>query len=124
VIQSKFCELLKVYKEQDVSINLMQTAKIKKNSETDLKLKALSKDIRRLLLGLIFTNGPIYHSEILKHIQMDSNRLAYHLNMLYKAHLIDRVYERQGKKYSKYWIKKDGEKFLDFIGAKGELNKI
>jgi hypothetical protein len=55
---------------------------------------------------------------------MDSNRLAYHLNMLYKAHLINRSYGRNGKKYSKYWIKKDGEKFLDFIGAKEELKKI
>jgi predicted transcriptional regulator len=94
------------------------------DKKMDLKLKAFSNEIRRLLLGLIFTNGPIYHSEIMKHIQMDSNRLAYHLNMLYAADLIDRSYGRDGKKYSKYWLKKDGEKFLEFIGAKEELKKI
>ena len=104
----------------------MQVIKTKNafDSKMDLKLKAFSNEIRRLLLGLIFANGPIYQSEIMKHIQMDSNRLAYHLNILYKANLIDRGYGRNGKNYSKYWIKKDGEKFLDFIGAKEDLKKI
>jgi hypothetical protein len=32
--------------------------------------------------------------------------------------LIDRSYERHGKNYSKYLIEEDGEKYLDFIGAK------
>jgi DNA-binding HxlR family transcriptional regulator len=91
---------------------------------TDLKLKALTTDIRRTLLGLIFSNGPMYQSEILKHIKIDSNKLAYHLNMLCRANLIDRSYERHGKNYSKYWIKEDGERFLDFIGAKEELKRL
>jgi predicted transcriptional regulator len=94
------------------------------NDKMDLKLNAMSSEIRRLLLGLIFTNGPMYHSEILKHIQIASNMLAYHLNILCNANLIDRNYERHGNRYSKYWIKKDGEKFLDFIGVKEELKKI
>jgi predicted transcriptional regulator len=104
-------------------MQIIKTSKVS-HDKMGLKLKALSNEIRRLLLGLIFTNGPMYQSDILKHIQMDSNRLAYHLNMLYEANLIDRNYGRNGKKYSKYWIKKDGEKFLDFIGAKEELKKI
>ena len=105
----------------------MQTVKIKKkfNGKMNLKLKAVSHEIRRLLLGLMFTNGgPIYHSEILKHIQISSNKLTYHLNILYNANLIDRSYERHGSRYSKYSITKDGEKFLDFIGARDELKKI
>ena len=96
----------------------------KYDDKTGLKLKALTSDIRRTLLGLIFSNGPMYQSEILKHIQIDSNLLAYHLKILYTANLINRNYERHGKNFSKYWIKEDGEKFLDFIGAKEELKKL
>jgi predicted transcriptional regulator len=96
----------------------------KYNDQKDVKLKALTTDIRRTLLGLIFSNGPMYQSEILKHIKIDSNKLAYHLNILCSANLIDRSYERHGKNFSKYWIKEDGEKFLDFIGAKKELKRL
>jgi DNA-binding MarR family transcriptional regulator len=96
----------------------------KYNNKTDFKLRALTSYIRRTLLGLIFSNGPMYQSEILKHIKIDSNKLAYHLNILCRANLIDRSYERHGKHFSKYWIKEDGEKFLDFIGAKEELKRL
>jgi DNA-binding HxlR family transcriptional regulator len=132
--KSRTHDLLKILIKKNAILYYVAVTKIKEvshatkprkyNDKTDLKIKALTTDIRRTLLGLIFSNGPMYQSEILKHIKIDSNKLAYHLNMLYRANLIDRSYKRHGRNFSKYWIKEDGEKFLDFIGAKKELKKL
>jgi DNA-binding HxlR family transcriptional regulator len=94
------------------------------DNNLDLKLNALSSRFRRLLLGLIYTDGPLYQSDILKHVGIESNKLAYHLNILYTAGLVDRDYERNGKNISKYSIKEDGVKFLSNIGAIDELKGL
>lgn len=90
----------------------------------DLKLKALSSSFRRNILGLVYVYGEIYQSDIMKHVEVDSNLLSYHLNLLCDADLIGRNYSRDGKNLSRYYVKEDGEKFLEFIGAKNKLKKI
>jgi len=90
--------------------------------DTDLRFKALSNEIRRVILGLLYMNGPMYQSNILENIEIKSNRLVYHLNLLCKAGLIGKDYTRDGKNFSKYWIKETGKKYLDFIGASKELS--
>jgi hypothetical protein len=90
----------------------------------DLKLNALSSGFRRVLLGLIYTDGPLYQSDILKHVSVESNKLAYHLNILRAAGLIDREYGRNGRNVSKYLIKEHGTKFLENIGATDKLGSL
>jgi hypothetical protein len=94
------------------------------SNDLDLKLNALSSGFRRLILGLIYTDGPIYQSGILKHVRVGSNKLAYHLNILRAAGLIDREYGRNGKNVSRYSIKEDGIRFLENIGALDELRGL
>jgi DNA-binding MarR family transcriptional regulator len=94
------------------------------NSHLDLKLNALSSEFRRLILGLIYIDGPVYQSDILKHVKVESNKLAYHLNILNDAGLIDREYKRNGKNVSRYSIKEDGVRFLENIGAIDELKGL
>jgi DNA-binding MarR family transcriptional regulator len=94
------------------------------NRTLDLKLEALSSELRRLILGLIYTDGPIYQSDILKHVGVASNKLAYHLNILRAAGLINREYGRNGRNVSTYSIKEDGTRFLKNIGALDELKSL
>jgi DNA-binding HxlR family transcriptional regulator len=94
------------------------------NNALDLKLNALSNEFRRILLGLIYTDGPIYPSGIVRHIGVESNKLAYHLNILYNANLIGREYERHGKHFTRYSIKEDGIRFLESIGALDKLKEL
>lgn len=90
----------------------------------DLKLKALSSEFRRSLLGLIYAYGRMHPSDISKHVNIDSSHLAYHLELLVKASLINRVYApREGAKFSQYSVTGDGKKFLDFIGVSGKLKE-
>ena len=94
------------------------------NNNLDLKLNALSSEFRRVLLGLIYTEGPIYQSDILKHVSVESNKLAYHLNILRAAGLIDREYGRNGRNVSRYLIKEEGTRFLENIGATDKLGSL
>lgn len=94
------------------------------NDNLDLKLNALSSRFRRLLLGLIYTDGPIYQSDILKHVSVESNKLAYHLNILRAAGLIDREYGRNGRNVSRYSIKENATRFLENIGAIDKLRSL
>jgi predicted transcriptional regulator len=94
------------------------------NDDLGLKFNALSSEFRRLLLGLIYTDGPVYQSDILKHVGVESNKLAYHLNILRTANLISREYGRNGKNVSRYSIKEDGTKFLENIGAQNKLKML
>lgn len=84
----------------------------------------MSSEFRRLILGLVYTDGPIYQSDILRHVGVASNKLAYHLNILRAARLIDREYGRNGKNVSMYSIKEDGIRFLKNIGALDELKGL
>jgi DNA-binding HxlR family transcriptional regulator len=94
------------------------------NNDLDLKLNALSSEFRRLLIGLIYTDGPIYPSKILRHVGVESNKLAYHLNILCDANLVGREYERHGKHVTRYSIKEDGIRFLESIGALDKLKGL
>ena len=87
-----------------------------------IRFKALSDKFRRFLLGLIYTEGPLYQADILKQVEIRSNKLAYHLGKLYDAGLIEREYEKQGPHFSKYKIKEEGKKFLEAIGASDKLD--
>jgi DNA-binding MarR family transcriptional regulator len=71
-----------------------------------------------------YHDGPIYQSDILKHVSVESNKLAYHLNILRAAGLIDREYGRDGRNVSRYSIKEDGTKFLENIGAMDKLGSL
>jgi len=93
-------------------------------SNPDKMLKALSHEFRRLLLGLIYTYEGIHPSELQKHVNAESNKIAHHLNILVEAGLVQREFSREGKSFAKYRVKNEGEKFLEFIGAKEELDKI
>jgi predicted transcriptional regulator len=94
-------------------------------SKEAIKIKALSNEFRRLILGLLYTDGPMYQSDILKHVDIRSNLLAYHLDILTTANMVEREYsERRGQNFSLYSIKEGGEKFLELIGAKSRLDAI
>jgi DNA-binding transcriptional ArsR family regulator len=92
--------------------------------DVDLKLKALSNRFRRFLLGLVYANEKMHPSDIAKHVQADSNFVAYHLNILTEANLLKKSYERQGNHLSEYMVTEDGRKFLDFIGASEKLKEM
>lgn len=92
--------------------------------DVDLKLKALSNRFRRFLLGLVYANGKMHPSDIAKHVQADSNFIAYHLNILVEASLLRKSYERHGSQLSEYMVTEDGKKFLDFIGATEKLKEM
>jgi predicted transcriptional regulator len=96
----------------------------KQRPDVDLKLKALSNRFRRFLLGLVYANGKMHPSDIAKHVQTDSNFIAYHLNILIEANLLEKSYERHGNQLSEYMVTEDGKKFLDFIGATEKLKEI
>ncbi|WP_337863343.1 winged helix-turn-helix domain-containing protein [Nitrososphaera sp.] len=92
--------------------------------DVDLKLKALSNRFRRFLLGLVYANEKMHPSDIAKHVQADSNFVAYHLNILTEANLLKKSYERHGNRLSEYMVTEDGRKFLDFIGASEKLKEM
>jgi len=91
-----------------------------------MKMKAVSNGFRRLVLGLLYTaNGPMYQSDIADHVEIKPNLLAYHLEILVSANMVEKKYsERQGQKFSSYSIKEEGSKFLEQIGAKSRLDAI
>jgi hypothetical protein len=90
-----------------------------------MKMKAVSNGFRRLVLGLLYTDGPMYQSDILKHVDIKSNLLAYHLAILASADMVEQRYsEREGQKFSLYSIKEEGRKFLKQIGARTRLDAI
>ncbi len=90
------------------------------------KMKAVSNGFRRLVLGLLYTsNGPMHPSDILEHVEINSNLLAYHLGILVSANMVEQRYsEREGQKFSLYSIKEEGRKFLEQIGAKTRLDSM
>lgn len=91
------------------------------------RIKVLSNEIRRLLLGLLYSEGPMYHADLARHLGIKSTSLlTYHLDLLVKAKLIEKSYSnnREGQNFSKYAIKEDGERFLELIGAKNELKPL
>jgi len=86
---------------------------------------ALSNELRRVVLGLLYAEGPMYQSDIAKHVEIKPNLLAYHLEILRKADLVERKYvERSGQNFSLYSIKEGGKKFLELIGAKANLDSL
>jgi predicted transcriptional regulator len=86
---------------EEANIEFMRRQK--EASEEAIKIKALSNEFRRLILGLLYTDGSMYQSDILKHINIKSNLLAYHLNILATANMVEREYsERRGQNFSLY----------------------
>lgn len=75
-------------------------------------------------MALVYSNGKMHPSDIAKHVQTDSNFIAYHLNILIDANLLRKSYARHGNHLSEYVVTEDGTKFLDFIGATEKLNEI
>ena len=104
----------------------MQASKVMEQvSMQALKMKAVSNGFRRLVLGLLYTDGPMYQLDILKHVEIKSNLLAYHLEILVSANMVEQRYtEREGQKFSRYSIKEEGRKFLEQIGAITRLDAI
>jgi predicted transcriptional regulator len=105
-----------------LSSRIEELARLGENPEV---FRALSNELRRLLLGLIYTDGPMYQSDIARHVEVKSNLLAYHLEILRKANLVERKYaERSGQNFSLYSITEQGKKFLELIGAKAKLESM
>jgi DNA-binding MarR family transcriptional regulator len=87
--------------------------------------RALSNELRRVLLGLIYTDGPMYQSDIAKQVEIEPNLLSYHLKILLAANLINRKYsERSGQNFSLYSATEEGKKFLELIGSKPKLDEF
>jgi len=100
-------------------------SEVLKRKESDRKFKALSSEFRRFLVGLLYAYGPMYQSDIQKNVKVDSNMLSYHLNILVNADLVKNEFvSREGRKFSKYNVTDEGEKFLDFLGVKDQLEKL
>lgn len=105
-----------------LSSRIEELARLGENPEV---FRALSNELRRLLLGLIYTDGPMYPSDIARHVEVKSNLLAYHLEILRKANLVERKYaERSGQNFSLYSITEQGKRFLELIGAKAKLESM
>jgi predicted transcriptional regulator len=105
-----------------LSSRIEELARLGENPEV---FHALSNGLRRVVLGLLYTEGAMYQSDIAKHVKVKPNLLAYHLEILRKANLVERKYgERSGQNFSLYTIKEDGRKFLELIGAKAKLDSM
>jgi predicted transcriptional regulator len=105
-----------------LSSRMEELARLGDNPEV---FHALSNELRRVLLGLLYADGPMYQSDIAKHVKIKASLLAYHLEILRKANLIERKYgERSGQNFSLYSIKDEGKKFLEAIGAKTKLDSL
>lgn len=94
--------------------------------QADSKVKALSSEIRRGIISLLFVKGPLYNAAIAKEIGIKPSHLAYHLGMLEEAGYVKKTLkeERDGKQFALYAITDAGEDFLDFIGAKPKLEQL
>lgn len=104
----------------------MQASKVMEQvSMQAMKMKAVSNGFRRLVLGLLYTEGPMYQLDIVQYVEIKSNLLAYHLGILVSANMVEQEYtEREGQKFSRYSIKEEGRKFLQQIGAITRLDAI
>lgn len=109
-----------------ILVNMDKLEEIFESENTDLRIKTLSNKFRRFLLGLIYTEGrPMYQSDVLKHVNVKSNLLAYHLKLLTDSGLLYNKFERrEGKRFSKYSITLDGIRALEYIGVKSDLDQI
>jgi len=100
-------------------------AEVLNKKSSDKRFKALSSEFRRFLIGFLYAYGPMYESEIRKNVKIDSNTLAYHLNILVDAGFLKNEFsDREGRRFSKYSVADEGMRFLDFIGAKEELERL
>lgn len=96
-----------------------------KKKEMDPKFKAVSSEFRRFLIGFLYVYGPLFESDIRGNVKINSSALAYHLKILVEAGFLRNEFVgREGKKFSKYHITEEGVKFLDFLGAKKELERL
>ena len=107
--------------EEEVKF-MAEITEILKKKVSDPKFKALTNEFRRFLVGLLYASGPMYQSDILKNVKVDSNLLAYHLNILVAAGLVRNEFvSREGRKFSRYYVTDEGVRFLDFLGVKDQL---
>lgn len=83
----------------------------------DEKSIAVSNSFRRLVLGLLYTDGPMSESDILKHVEIEQDLLAYHLETLVSANMVE-------QKPSLYSLTNDGINFLKLVGADKRLDSI
>lgn len=81
------------------------------------KLNALNNKSRLALMGLLYIEKKKNFSEIADETNMDSNNLAYHLNILLDTELIQR-------KNGEYHLTRTGKKFLKDIGFINKIQKI
>ncbi len=94
------------------------------SEEANLRIKALNDKTRREIIGILYVNGPTFHTEIAKRVGLKPNELSYHLGLLVDAGYLRHVYsdKRIGKSFSTYSVTELAIGFLDFIGAKAELD--
>ena len=88
-------------------------------NSSQLKLKAISDETRRVILGLLEADGPQFQIELAKKLKISASLATYHLNLLVRASLVKREYtERRTGGFSKYTITQEGSNFLDSLGIR------
>lgn len=81
------------------------------------KIEATNNKTRLALMGLLYIrNGRIF-SELSKEVNMDSNKIAYHLNILIESDLVKRS-------KGKYKLTGVGKRFLKEIGFARNIEEI
>lgn len=92
-------------------------------SETDVKIRAVNDDTRRVILGLLKLKGPLFQRDLAKALNLTSSLIAYHLNILLDSGLVQKKYirERKKKAFSQYAITGAGTDLLVALGLSSAL---
>ena len=81
------------------------------------KIEAINNKTRLALMGLLYIRNDRIFSELSKEVDMDSNKIAYHLNILIESDLVKRS-------KGKYKLTGVGKRFLKEIGFAQNIEKI
>jgi tetratricopeptide (TPR) repeat protein len=74
---------------------------------------ALDNEDRLRIIFTIFNEPDISFNDISKKTGIDKPALAYHLGVLKRAGLVEMVYQKRGKKLTKYRITDEGKRILE-----------
>lgn len=103
-----------------------QSPVISISEDADIKVKALADEIRRDIIAVLYTRGPLFNNQLADAVHIKPSHLAYHLNLLLEADYVKKEFtkDRVGKSFAMYSVTDAGVRFLEFIGAKKKLDEL
>ena len=103
-----------------------QSPVISISEDVDIKVKALADEIRRDIIAVLYTRGPLFNNQLAEAVRIKPSHLAYHLNLLLEADYVRKEFakDRVGKSFAMYSVTDASVRFLEFIGAKKKLDEL